>query len=1577
VSSFAFGWLRAAWLTCLGLAIAGGCVPDYEFVPDPRPPIDEPDGGGPPPPSTPTACLTDEECADLAATKVCDSASKYCMECDPAREAELGRCGEGLVCDASGRCVLGCADDTDCLGLVCDTERGLCIGCDGDVQCTPGTSCSDAVCSPGCGRNADCPWGWLCCEGSCQNPLTDVFACGACGTVCEGLGECWNGVCGSGRCTPGTAECDGDAANGCETDTTGDPTNCGGCRVTCASNFCAGGACATMGCQEGYADCNQQESDQCETNLDTVEDCIMCGNSCSSINGEPSCTEDGCEIVCDEGFDDCDGELDTGCETEIAEDDEHCGDCDTVCENENGTTRCEDGECAPRCATGFDDCDGDPSNGCETDLGSSLSNCGGCGELCRPENATGSCEDGVCKAACEDGFEDCDGAVENGCESDLLSPETCGDCSTRCSDTGGTAICNEDGSCDIECDEGRQDCVNGAIDGCETDINISVKNCGRCGEVCPDSVGDPECSGGVCGISSCAAPNRECDPENPTRCETNILTNEDHCGGCGELCRPNEATGVCTNGVCTIDSCTEGFADCDGEILNGCEITLGFKEHCRTCAEVCRNDHGNTACTEDGCEPDCANGWGDCDGNPDNGCETQLNSLFNCGACNSECTKEHATPSCESGSCQVADCADGWENCDNEASTRNGCETPLNTLTNCGGCNVACNLPHASESCGTGSCQLIACDANWGDCSTAQAGCETDLTTTSNCLGCGNSCGNTNATNVTCVTSGASAGCNYTCQTGFKACDGDRRNGCETSIRSNANCGDCGVTCSQPNATATCATGTCAVQSCNTTGGSANQGFLDCTSAPGCETSKGTTSACRNCTESCTNAHGTSTCSVTTGCGFTCSPAGQWDNCDGNANNGCETSLTSLTSCGTCNQACDIAGSSESCSTGSCVATSCSAGFEDCTAAAGCETQLGTASDCAACGNACQAVNGTNTCTGSPGSFNCSPSCSTGFKSCDGEPDNGCERNIRTLSDCGDCNVPCSLPHATASCGTGSCAVASCDTGYKDCGSGAGCETQLGTPQNCADCGNTCSNAHGPTQCSLSAGSYDCAPTCDAGWKSCDMNPDNGCERDIRTLTDCGDCGVTCNLPNATESCATGSCVLTGCSAGFENCTSAAGCETQLGTDANCAGCGNECVDLNASNSCAGSAGAYDCNPVCTAGWKSCDSNPDNGCERNIRTVTDCGDCGVVCAFDHASESCSTGTCTMGACDAGWDNCTSAPGCETQLGTDTNCAACGNACLNSHGTNKCGGTVGNYDCTPTCSSGFGNCDGNPDNGCEADLTTASACGSCGNVCGGATPDCVNTGGVYKCTSRITFVNDVDSGNTGTNINNPPALNFTHSLQTGTNRIVILALAIEDIQFTGLAGARPETVSYGGVNMTQSFSFTGDASNTQWARAQIFYYYLTDTGTLKLPASGNQTVIVDATPGNNDPFVLGAHLLQFNGVKQTDPLVSGTGLVIGATSGNVVATNTATVTIQGSVIYAISTGQYAGNTVTPAASFTQILNSGLVGHQTRAVAGYRGGFPTVLTPQGYTVGFTWQFANPAVMLPIVILPVQVP
>jgi hypothetical protein len=70
---------------------------------------------------------------------------------------------------------------------------------------------------------------------------------------------------------------------------------------------------------------------------------------------------------------------------------------------------------------------------------------------------------------------------------------------------------------------------------------------------------------------------------------------------------------------------------------------------------------------------------------------------------------------------------------------------------------------------------------------------------------------------------------------------------------------------------------------------------------------------------------------------------------------------------------------------------------------------------------------------------------------------------------------------------------------------------------------------------------------------------------------------------------------------------------------------------------------------------------------------------------------------------------------------DDGTAACSPACVNPNGTTACV----NGRCAPMCSTGFGDCDGDPANGCETSTDTTSNCGMCGRVCtsDAGTPAC--------------------------------------------------------------------------------------------------------------------------------------------------------------------------------------------------------------------------------------------------------------
>jgi len=75
-------------------------------------------------------------------------------------------------------------------------------------------------------------------------------------------------------------------------------------------------------------------------------------------------------------------------------------------------------------------------NGCEADIFNSLNNCGQCGFSCDtlPYVASAECFDYTCdNLTCETGYYDCDGVSTNGCEAHLrVDNDNCGTCGTVC-----------------------------------------------------------------------------------------------------------------------------------------------------------------------------------------------------------------------------------------------------------------------------------------------------------------------------------------------------------------------------------------------------------------------------------------------------------------------------------------------------------------------------------------------------------------------------------------------------------------------------------------------------------------------------------------------------------------------------------------------------------------------------------------------------------------------------------------------------------------------------------------------------------------------------------------------------------------------------------------------------------------------------------------------------------------------------------------------------------------------------------------------------------------------------------------
>lgn len=118
--------------------------------------------------------------------------------------------------------------------------------------------------------------------------------------------------------------------------------SCARCDVPNATAACVLGACAVGTCSPGFADCNALAVDGCETSLQTVNDCGACGLTCPTLeNVDMACVGGACTGACVAGFGDCNGKTEDGCERNLLTDKRNCGACGVRCP----FGRCEQGAC--------------------------------------------------------------------------------------------------------------------------------------------------------------------------------------------------------------------------------------------------------------------------------------------------------------------------------------------------------------------------------------------------------------------------------------------------------------------------------------------------------------------------------------------------------------------------------------------------------------------------------------------------------------------------------------------------------------------------------------------------------------------------------------------------------------------------------------------------------------------------------------------------------------------------------------------------------------------------------------------------------------------------------------------------------------------------------------------------------------------------------------------------------------------------------------------------------------------------------------------------------------------------------
>jgi len=479
-------------------------------------------------------------------------------------------CGDGPSCaDAEACC--GGGSGAGCVDVQNDPDNcgGCGVRCEAGVNAIPecrfGSCVTATSCAPGFGACDPAQ------PGSCTtNTSLDFNNCGSCSNACDAdkANLCEGGLCAcgdsGGTCAESESCCEeGDGLPlGCTRTDEGVRTGagilrCGGCSAPLCTDpggaghaTCEGGVCGAE-CENGasgnWRDCNGSlevnPPQQCDVNLnDDVNNCGACGNVCEgpiSGNGTASCENGVCGANCLATYNEC--PLVEGVECRSQTSSQSCGlTCSvpvginkTSPQVINNTSQSSAACAAPQldatgslvhactvdtpssscvyavtCNTSWGNCDGnDLTNGCETNLLTSGSHCGACGNNCSanptPHATSMACETGTCAATgCEANWARCDSRLQCDTPTNVSDVNNCGSCNS-CPPPpsgNGSAVCNVS-TCGLACNSGYQACGGDCIS------ISSPEHCGSCGAVCETwddgAGGSQQCTGGRCCTTTC------------------------------------------------------------------------------------------------------------------------------------------------------------------------------------------------------------------------------------------------------------------------------------------------------------------------------------------------------------------------------------------------------------------------------------------------------------------------------------------------------------------------------------------------------------------------------------------------------------------------------------------------------------------------------------------------------------------------------------------------------------------------------------------------------------------------------------------------------------------------------------------------------------------------------------------------------------------------------------------------------------------------------------------------------------------------------------------------------------------
>ncbi len=339
---------------------------------------------------------------------------------------------------------------------------------------------------------------------------------------------------------------------------------------------------------------------------------------------------------------------------------------------DGGSAQADAGVCpATACPAPWATCPGVdgtlPVYACSIDLSTDRNHCGSCDVVCKDPSAAYNvrmaCASGQCQAFCYEGYADCNGVTDDGCEANTKEdPNNCGACGTACAPG-------------VACVRGKCGCPPGmtVCDGRCVDVSKDDLNCGACHHSCledqpTDAGSTPDhmfygCSEGQCKDLRCMQVGEfwaDCNHDTALDgCEVNLRSDVKNCGACGNACEPGQR--CIDDGAVVQCQCQQGRSYCPARAggLEGCFDLENDPRNCGACGYVCPYvANAAPVCDRGRCKHECLPGTADCNGREDDGCEVELNKdPRNCGGCGTTCDVARGQP-CVGGHCLMGDCDD-------------------------------------------------------------------------------------------------------------------------------------------------------------------------------------------------------------------------------------------------------------------------------------------------------------------------------------------------------------------------------------------------------------------------------------------------------------------------------------------------------------------------------------------------------------------------------------------------------------------------------------------------------------------------------------------------------------------------------------------------------------------------------------------------------------------------------------------------------------------------------------------------------------------------------------------------------